>query len=206
MFIIKKSLKLSLFLFNLFLFSQVIANLRPIEIAKIVSLGKVEKYYKNRKNYTEEAISIIRKFIIGGGCELNNVLELGPYKQPIVENSDVMDLRRHIKGIKYVWDATKTPWPLGDKSYDLFIALQVWEHLGDKQKEAFAEVVRMSKMAILSFPYKWKCKKDNCHYGIDDSVISDWTLGFKPAYSKVVREDGDIKERSLRKVCFFIFD
>ena len=65
-----------------------------------------------------------------------------------------------------------------DKFYDITIALQVWEHL-DKQAEAFKEVERISKAAILSFPYQWKHGNAR-HQGIDDNKIAEWTCQKKP--------------------------
>lgn len=72
----------------------------------------------------------------------------------------------YLPNIRYLHDATITPCPIEDKAYDLLIALQVWEHLEGKQQDVFKEVMRVSKMAILSFPYKWKT---SCpiHSGID---------------------------------------
>ena len=73
----------------------------------------------------------------------------------------------------------KKPWPINDKQYDLFIALQVWEHLGNKQSRAFREAIRISKAVILSFPYKWNCPKNNAnypeHHEVDEELIGDWT-------------------------------
>jgi hypothetical protein len=77
------------------------------------------------------------------------VLELGPGKHTIVLQSDVM-----VKPEDDVWgkpenevgnfivhDATEVPWSISEKQYDLFIALQVWEHLGSRQRQVFNEVM-----------------------------------------------------------------
>lgn len=58
-------------------------------------------------------------------------------------------------------NATEKPWPIANKQYDLFIALQVWERLDNKQSRAFREVMRVSRAAILSFPYLWDYPRDN---------------------------------------------
>jgi hypothetical protein len=175
-------------------------SLCPITIADVIAYSKIDTYYRGREKYMGAAADIIRKKIINEGLLLNSVLELGPYLLPIVVGSDVMDRKPYLPGIKYLHDATKTPWPIKDKAYDLFIALQVWEHLCDRQgnyqKEAFREVMRISKMAILSFPYKWK-GGGKTHMGIDEKVISEWTLGVKPAFTQIV---------SRRAIYFFIFD
>ena len=110
--------------------------------------------------------------------ELNpeSVLELGPYKLPIVKGGDTMDRRGNPT---YKHNATETPWPI-DCKYDLFIACQVWEHLEGRQREAFAEVKRIAHNAILSFPYRWDCPSNPSHHGITESTIVDWTLGCVP--------------------------
>ena len=135
-------------------------------------LEREDKYWKGRWDYFKEAIDIAESGIEDGS--VNSVLEVGPYKRPLVRGSDVMDKNPHCPDAKHRWDATETPWPIGDNEYDLFIALQVWEHLGDKQKEAFGEVMRTSKKAVLSFPYNWNLP-GNCHDGITDEKIAEWT-------------------------------
>ena len=171
--------------------------LHPINVESIVAYSKLDKYYQGRDKYLGKVIEIINDHIIGKGFPLYSVLELGPYKLPIVEGSDVMDKYAYLPHAKYIHDATVVPWPIKDKTYDLFIALQVWEHLGNRQQEAFKEVIRTSKMAILSFPYKWEKSASLSHVGIDDRIISEWTLGVKPVLRTVV---------SKRAIYFFIFD
>jgi hypothetical protein len=74
-----------------------------------------------------------------------------------------------------------------DKHFDCFVALQVWEHL-DKQQKAFKEVMRISKNAILSFPYKWGKGHDKRHQGIDGAKIEEWTCGIKPASTIIIQQ------------------
>jgi hypothetical protein len=45
-----------------------------------------------------------------------------------------------IRGKVFTFDATTKPWPINDKQYDLFIALQVWEHLDNKQSRALEKL------------------------------------------------------------------
>ena len=130
-------------------------------------------YWNGRWNYYKEVIEILNNE------EITSALELGPYNISIVKNGDVMDKIEYLENIKYVWDATRTPWPVEDKKYDIFIALQVWEHLEDKQKECFSEVIRVSKSVILSFPLNWYCPGD-CHHGITQETIKEWTLEYEP--------------------------
>lgn len=68
--------------------------------------------------------------------------------------------------------------------YQTFCALQTWEHL-DNQSAAFSEVMRISKSAILSFPYKWT-KGDDRHRGIDGKKIEQWTCGVVPESIKII--------------------
>jgi len=151
----------------------------------------LRNYYEGRWEYYKEVINIVNQI------NPMSVLELGPGQHTIVKQSDVM-----VKPEDDAWgrpinetgklmllDATEKPWPIGDKEYELFIALQVWEHLGNKQSRAFREVMRVSKSAILSFPYQWDCPKDNAnypeHHQIDEDLIADWTINAEP--QKVIK-------------------
>jgi hypothetical protein len=148
--------------------------------------GNLSKYYIGRWEYYKEVIDIVHR------VNPETVLELGPGQHTIVKQCDVM-----VRPEDDVWgkpinevrrilyhDATEKPWPIEDKQYELFIALQVWEHLGNKQGRAFREAMRVSKAAVLSFPYLWDCPKDNAnypeHHMVDEEVIADWTLGLEP--------------------------
>ena len=95
------------------------------------------------------------------------------------------------------YDLNKILYDVKDKFFNLFVALQVWEHL-DNQQLAFEEVMRISKSAILSFPYKWPKGKghDSRHVGIDDRKIKQWTCGVKPEKTKLINN---------RMVCVWIF-
>ena len=73
--------------------------------------------------------------------------------------------RPYLKAPKeYIHAVTLTPWPIKDRKYDFFIDLQAWEYLGDKQKDAFIEVMCISRMAILNFPYMWNYPTDDPNY------------------------------------------
>jgi len=150
------------------------------------NLNNTDEYYKSRWDYFSKVIDILKNE------QFNSALEIGAYKKSIINNCDMMDYidRSDQKGfpkIKYIHDATNIPWPIKDKQYDLIIALQVWEHLyqnpktleGPKQKEAFRELQRTSNMAILSFPLNWNLPGD-CHHGISEEKISQWTNNVKP--------------------------
>jgi len=173
--------------------------------------GPHRRYYLGRWKYYKEVLGIINDL------RYNSALELGPAQQPIVKDSDVMikpeDDRwgRPITKAPKEWlhDATEKPWPIRDKQYDLFIALQVWEHLGNKQSQAFREVMRISKMAILSFPYLWDCPKNNAnypeHHMIDEDLIGDWTLNVKPERVIKVNRAGLRISKGPRIIYFWRF-
>src|SRR5690606_25562886 len=110
---------------------------------------------------------------------LVSALELGAHAVPLVHGADVFDLRpsvevappaRVVKG-----DARTTPWPFGDRSYDLFVALQVFEHLGNRQAEAFREVRRVARHAIVSLPIEWEmADPTDCHHRIPHARALSW--------------------------------
>lgn len=131
-------------------------------------------YYKDRWPYYEEAIDLAMKF------NPTSVLELGCMTLPLFRNSVTMDVSQGCNP-KILHDATKTPWPIPDKAFDLFMALQVWEHLGTQQVEAFREVRRVSNIAILSFPLMWKTKDPkSVHSTVSMDQIGEWTLNHPP--------------------------
>jgi len=172
----------------------------PVKIISKEDFDKAlgaDNYFRGRWGHLKEVSDIVKRE------NPDTVLELGGYKLPITDG-DTIGWDKEKMGIvktTYNFDAMKTPWPV-QKKYDMFIALQVWEHLGDKQKEAFQEVMRISKKAILSFPYLWGdeigwMKKENIHYMIDKDKIAEWTLGIKPVW---------VKEVARRLIYFFDFE
>lgn len=134
------------------------------------------RYWRGRWPYLELAAQWVQE---AGPAR---VLELGPHSLPIVRNGHTMERRTWgPNSPTYLHDATRLPWPVPDASYDLFIALQVWEHLAGFQAGAFAEVMRIARGAILSFPFGWHCPTDPTHHGIDGERIRRWTLAVAPA-------------------------
>jgi hypothetical protein len=155
-------------------------SLEPITYRDFLEVEKKDPYYKGRWGYFGIAVDLIKTINPG------SALELGPYRLPLLKGEDTMDIVKVLDNLTYFHDATKTPWPIPDKKYDLFICCEVWEHLGDKQKEAFKEVMRISRRAVFSFPYKWTYPKGSkdvealSHGDIDEAKIAEWTLGMKP--------------------------
>mgnify|MGYP000864645489 CR=1 FL=1 len=118
------------------------------------------------------------------------ILELGAYKVNLCNISDNMDLNidfidvNNLNNKTYIQDATSLPWDIPDKYYDVFVGLQVFEHFENKkQSEVFNEVMRVSKNAILSFPYMWNSPNDSMHHMINDETIKKWTNNIEPVKS-----------------------
>ena len=146
-----------------------------------------DEYFKNRYSYFKEVIDEIKLME-----DINTILELGPYKSPLTEGEDVIDITDAyvkdypIKIGKFIkHDCSITPYPFKDKEYDLVIACQVLEHLGKNQIEVFKELSRISKKAIITLPYKWNNPCD-VHHMIDEKIIDHWTQGLKPVYEKYI--------------------
>lgn len=173
--------------------------------------GELGHYYRGRWEYFKEVIEIIQ------GQEVDSVLEIGPGQEVIVKDCDIMvkpedDMwgqpKENYSKI-YKHNATEKPWPIKDKQYDLLVALQVWEHLDNKQSRAFREVMRVARMAILSFPYMWDCPKDSrnypAHHLIDEELIGDWTLNIQPEKIIKIPRTGPEVSKGPRLIYFWKF-
>jgi hypothetical protein len=121
------------------------------------------------------------------------VLEAGTNGVGVCADSDTMGLEDECT---FTHDLTQIMWPFENKEYDVFVALQVWEHLEGWKLEAFHEARRIAKHVILSFPYMWYCP-GNIHHGIDDRVISEWTGGIPPIQQSVVTSGGPGKTKRI---------
>jgi hypothetical protein len=174
--------------------------------------GPRGEYYAGRWEYYREVIRIVDEL------RPERVLELGPGLMPVVKNADVMinpeedpyGRPPRTGGTVIRFDATRKPWPVADKAYDLFIALQVWEHLDNKQSRAFREARRVARAAILSFPWLWECGQDlallRAHDDIDEELIADWTLGVKPLKRIEIKRTGEHFSKGPRLIYFWKFD
>jgi hypothetical protein len=139
---------------------------------------------KKRWRYTKKVLDMLKPF-----CgNINTSLEIGTSGFQCIRESVIPPVK---------FDAMVN-WPYQDKQFDMTIALQVWEHLWSpkgkkiyknkmgtpKQKEAFNELKRVSKNAILSVPYDWgewtNTSPVNVHYGITMDTILEWSSGFEP--------------------------
>jgi len=147
-------------------------------LARIANMNS--KYWNEGKSYRWIYMQyVIQQLQIMGAVK---TIEAGCSGIPLNSNSYLFDLPLHDLNVfpYYFYNEGAIP----DKYYDCFIALQVWEHL-DRQAEAFKEVMRISKNAILSFPYKWNFG-DKRHRGITGEKIDKWTCGVKPVSIKII--------------------
>ena len=171
-------------------------------------LCNLHPYYQGRWGYYAAAIEILRRER-RTDSDGHDVLEIGPAMIPLVAGCQVMQrpvVSKHVESNSptYLWDAGQTPWPIGTKRFAAAAALQVWEHLQGRQKEAFAELRRVSRFAILSVPYRWHCPADPVHHNITDETIAGWTQNH-PMRDRIVVPD-DLAPKTLRLVCSFAFD
>ena len=85
-------------------------------------------------------------------------------------------------GTVIVHDATQVPWPIPDKTYDLFIALQVFEHLEGEQADAFLEVRRVAlSRRTCSLPIDWTmADPTNAHHQLSDATVRSWFAPVEP--------------------------
>lgn len=176
-----------------------------------VLLSEHNEYYKGRWEYFSKVIEIISTLSI------SRVLEIGPGYIPIVKNADLVinpiddqfGKPNKYESMKYSFDATTRPWPINDKKYDLLIALQVWEHLDNKQPRAFREAMRISKRVILSFPFNWDGGEEKpshrAHRNIDRELINDWTLGIKPELEIEIPRTGVEFSKGPKLICYWVF-
>jgi SAM-dependent methyltransferase len=142
-------------------------------------------YYRSRGRYMSVAAAQAGELITAHG--LQSALELGPNLRPVVVGADVMDIRAQPEldlpppARFLLHDATRAPWPIADKQYDLFVALQVFEHLRDDQNAAFMEVCRVARHAVISVPIDWEMDDPrNCHHRISQGQALSWFRPFSP--------------------------
>lgn len=127
------------------------------------------KYYNGRFVYYHAVFQAIQNI------DFASVLEIGPYKSPILRGSDILDktsFECHNVGNVIIHDCDIFPYPINN--YDLIIALQVLEHFSDKSR-SFFEIVSKCKYFIMTLPYMWKTN-DGVHNNITRETINMWTL------------------------------
>ena len=178
--------------------------IRPLRKEEFQAVAERFPYYKGRWKYMFVAGALSGDII--DTYRAKNALELGPHLRPVIVGADVMDLdersRETLEGAGHVvvHDATVTPWPIADKRYDLFVALQVFEHLGTRQAEAFREVCRVARHAIISVPIDWQmADPTNCHHQLSAETALSWFLPLVP--TRIVMGNDGPKKRLI-----FVFE
>ena len=148
-------------------------------------LKKVEasgsKYWQEGKKYRWDYMSYVIDRLREICPDDSKLIEAGTSGMPLSDKSFLYEYPEYnldVTPFKKYGERIKT------HAYDAFCALQVWEHL-DNQAAAFSEVMRISKSAILSFPYKWTWG-DARHKGIDGKKIEQWTCGVVPESIKII--------------------
>ena len=172
-------------------------GIRPLTEPEFDEMAARFPYYKGRWGYMSAALAQASTLIRRHG--VRTALELGAPVRPILVGADVMDIKARPELDPSVpmtiHDATQAPWPVGDKAYDLFLALQVFEHLRDRQPEAFREVRRVARHAIISLPIDWEMDDPkNCHHRIPEERVLSW---FAPVVPTRVIEGSGGKRRRL---------
>ena len=180
----------------------------------LISCIRNKSYLDGRWLYMKKVISFVQK------KKYKTCLEVGPSSLPLFHDSDILDVEQLCKRpLTYQHDCNEVPWPIKSNTYDVAIALQVWEHLLN-HRNAFGEISRVAKTVILSLPYKWhikdkwkrKWRKGKslstrrikiAHCNIDKRLILRWT-GVKPTSALLVHRVRDGKTKGKRHIiCFY---
>ncbi len=176
--------------------------IRPINRDEFDAMARVFPYYKDRWGYTAVACGEVGALIDRHG--LRTALELGPHLRSVVVGADVIDRKTpagiEVEGRVIVHDARRFPWPIEDAHYDLFVALQVFEHLQERQAAAFREVRRIARHAVISLPIDWEMDDPNdCHHRISNERALGWFAPVVPSRIVENRTEG-------RKRVVYVFE
>lgn len=176
--------------------------IRVIRKPEFDAVAQGLRYYRDRWGYVSVACNAAAGLI--ERHDLRSALELGPHLRSIVVGADVMDLRTptgiEAEGRIIVHDATVAPWPIADRQYDLFVALQVFEHLKDRQPVAFSEVRRVARNAIISLPIDWVMDDPkDCHHRISNERALVW-------FDPIVPTRSIVHHTGWRKRVIYVFE
>jgi Methyltransferase domain len=158
--------------------------IHPIGRSEFDRMVKEFPYYRNRWGYMSTALLEAARLITTD--DISTALELGAPVRPILVGAQVMDKTKRPEYDDSIpattHDAMDVPWPFPDKAFDLFLALQVFEHLKDRQRDAFLEVRRIARHAILSLPIDWVMDDPrNCHHMISEERALSWFAPVAPS-------------------------
>ena len=173
-------------------------TIRALTRSEFRRLEIEHRYYRTRWRYQSAAGAEADRLIARDG--LHRALELGPMIRSLIVGADVLDYRERdeleSEGRFVLHDARRTPWPVADKAYDLFVALQVFEHLGSSQAAAFAEVRRIARHAILSLPIGWDMgDPGHSHHMLSHEQVLAWFAPIVP--TKVIEGNPGPKQRLI---------
>jgi len=129
-----------------------------------------EAYWAGRWEYISAAVEILRNRNTDG-----MVLEVGTAGLSLVKGSTTMDIR---PGSDVEHDGGIAPWPFHWGQFAACIALQVIEHVKDRQT-FFREACRVAEVVVLSVPWEWVDGPLD-HRGIDMEDVVEWTGGAYP--------------------------
>jgi 2-polyprenyl-3-methyl-5-hydroxy-6-metoxy-1,4-benzoquinol methylase len=128
----------------------------------------------------------------------NSIIDVGSGNTPILENFMVkkkvsIDIRKPYVAEDVISIKKDFLQYNSDEKFDVCLCLQTLEHVKDV-KEFSKKLLNISKILIISVPYKWK--EGHCKYHINDPVDEDklfsWFLK-NPMYSEIVKEENKIK-------------
>lgn len=164
--------------------------IRALTQPEFEATARRHTYYGARGRYLSVAARVAGELI--AAHDLQTALELGPYLRPVVVGADVIDIRDDpdleiaASGRRIIHDATSAPWPFADGQYDLFVALQVFEHLRGAQGVAFREACRVARHVVISAPIDWQMDDPrNCHHAISNEHALSWFLPSRPTRIEV---------------------
>lgn len=134
-----------------------------------------------RWDYHEKTIKLVKSLKLK---EARSVLEMGTMGVQIVHGSDTIDYaeRWNFRNKKptIMHDARLLPWPIGNKQYELFVALRVFQHLAPFQKDCIQESMRIAKRVILVLPRRYNNRVLPDSRGITYEELLEYNNGLHP--------------------------
>lgn len=148
-------------------------------------IAKQDEYYGRFDRWTHYYAPIVR---VVGMMSLRDtkkgILEVGPYKFPLIQLAQRMDIKHHGCNNTTIHDANIAPWPYKDKQFSLVIASHCFEHFSNPSV-AFKELQRICDRAIIAIPHKWE-NGDDGHIGLTKETLEEWSQGIGDCiYSKI---------------------
>ena len=134
-----------------------------------------------RWRYHKMAIDLIKGL---GIDDSSHVLEMGTMGASLILGSHTIDYAEHWdfpgKRPTYLHDARKLPWPIGDKQYDLFVALRVYQHLAPYQEKCFREARRVARKVLIVVPDNYRNRLHTDSRGITYEQFLRWNAQTPP--------------------------